>query len=239
MARARRPLQVVGVLAAAALVATGCGGGGETVAPVEGATPTPDGGAGATTVGTPGATDPLTGAPAATDPATGLPVDPAATDSGSTATVPELVGDDVAGGLAAVSDTTPIFDAQAVKTDELPDTDADKGDDATKGTTSTTGTTTESTPAVTYTGAKIYVDGIVHSVNRNGTFPKGNPVFRLLSVSASDIEIALVAGEFTSSGGDGTFLDKGDLVSMVNASEQVTYRVKYLRPIAGTDAVSF
>jgi hypothetical protein len=64
-------------------------------------------------------------------------------------------------------------------------------------------------------------------------------VFRLLSVNGSSIEVELVAGEFTSDGGDGTFLDKGDLVSFVNASEQVTYKVKYLRPIVKTDGLGF
>jgi hypothetical protein len=35
------------------------------------------------------------------------------------------------------------------------------------------------------------------------------------------------------------FLDKGDLVSLVNSSELVTYKVKYLRPIVDTDGISF
>jgi hypothetical protein len=58
-------------------------------------------------------------------------------------------------------------------------------------------------------------------------------------VTANDIEIELIAGEFTSGGGVGTVLDKGELVSLVNSSEQLTYRIKYLRGIASTDSISF
>jgi hypothetical protein len=230
MSSARRTLHATTVLVAAALVASGCGGGGDVPAD-----------AGTTTTPTPGATTPggtvadpgATGTPGATDPATGLPTDPAATASEPTATVPELVGDDVAGGLDPIGDS-PVFDAKAVDPNDI--VDEEKKDETAAADEEKT--TTEA-PKVTYTGAKIYVDGIVHSVNRNGTFPKGNPVFRLLSVTPFDVEIALIAGEFTSSGGEGTYLDKGDLVSLVNASEQVTYRVKYLRPITSTSDITF
>lgn len=242
MARARRSLRTAVILGAAGLVAAGCGGGGEeaVVTPAAGTDPSAPG----TVVGQPGATDPATGQPAATDPATGQPVDPAlgagATDAGaSSATVPDLVGDDVVGGLEPVANT-PLFDAQAVATIEKPKVDDTKTDAFGGGSGGTSGDPEkDAKPAVTYTGAKIYVDGITHTVNASGTFPKGNPVFRLLSVNANEIEIDLVAGEFTSSGGTGTFLDKGDLVSMVNASEQVTYRVKYLRPITSSSDISF
>jgi hypothetical protein len=57
-------------------------------------------------------------------------------------------------------------------------------------------------------------------------------------VTASAIELELVAGEFTDGGGTGAVLDKGDLVSLLNASEQKTYKVKYVRPattVAGGD----
>jgi hypothetical protein len=57
-------------------------------------------------------------------------------------------------------------------------------------------------------------------------------------VEAGSIEIQLVAGEFTSGGGNGVFLDKGQPVSLVNASEQVTYTVRYIRPITDTSGFS-
>ena len=231
MTRARTTIRTVGLLGAAALVAAGCGGGetppATTPTPAPGAT-SPDG----TTV-----VDPA----AAVDPATGLPVDPAATAGAgaATASVPDLSGDDVAGGLGS-TESSPLFLPGAIdteKAEELFKENEKAEDDPATGDTPTI--VEPKAPAVVFSGAKIYVDGIVHDVNTNSTFPKGNPVFRLLSVTASDIEIELVAGEFTSGGGVGTVLDKGELVSLVNSSEQLTYRVKYLRGVAGTDAISF
>lgn len=236
MLRDRRPIHAAIVLVASAFVLAGCGGGGDPGAgdPAAGGTPTPDAGAGTSTVANPGAT----GTTGAVDPVTGLPATDSngTSDGGTTATVPDLVGSNVA-GLEPVTGNTPLFDPNAISEEQLNQQQKDGATGA--GSTTTTETQTETKPTVTYTGAKIYVDGITHTVNRNGTFPKGNPVFRLLSVSGSSIEIELVAGEFTSSGGDGTFLDLGDMVSLVNASEQVTYRVKYLRPITATTGVTF
>jgi hypothetical protein len=63
-------------------------------------------------------------------------------------------------------------------------------------------------------------------------------VFRLVSVTATTAEIELVAGEFTSGGSIGTVLDKGQVVSLVNASEQVTYKVKFESPIASGSGLS-
>jgi hypothetical protein len=232
MSSVRRTIQVLLVLAAAVFVA-GCGGGGDAAAGADaGVTPTPDATGGAATVADPNAAGGATGG---IDPVTGQPLDAAnGASGGAAATVPDLVGDDVSGGLEPVGNNTAMFDAQALSDDEL----KEQGSTSTTE-TDTTKTETATTPKVVYTGAKIYVDGVVHSVNRNQTFPKGNPVFRLISVTASDVEIELVAGEFTSNGGDGTFLDLGDMVSLVNSSEQVTYRVKYLRPITSTTSVAF
>lgn len=227
MASSRRHLWSIVVVTTAVLVASGCGGGEEATAPPvdAGVTPVPATADDASTIGADGTSPQL-------DPVTGLPMESA--DTAPAATVPDLVGDDVSGGLEPVANT-PLFAAGAVKElesnkqqDRSADADTDKSEPA-----------ADPKPKVTFTGAKIYVDGIVHSVNRNGTFPKGNPVFKLLSVNAGEIEIELVAGEFTSGGGVGTFLDKGELVSMVNASEQITYRIKYLRPITSTTSVGF
>jgi len=80
---------------------------------------------------------------------------------------------------------------------------------------------------------------MVYSVNRDGTFPKGNPLFRLTAVSASSIEIELVAGEFTAGGANGTIIDRGQLLTMANASEGTVYRVKYLSPLAASAGVTF
>ena len=241
MTRARTTFRTVGLLGAAALVAAGCGGGDAAVPTTETPAPSPD--PNATTV-----VDPA----AQVDPAIGLPVDPAAAGGAAagagatTASVPELSGDDLGGGLGS-SKTNPIFVPSAISTEEAKDLFAPKADGVSKdgtnvsedGTNLGSGSGGEKAEAPSFSGAKIYVDGIVHDVDKNGSFPKGNPVFRLLSVTGGDIEIELIAGEFTSGGGVGTVLDKGELVSLVNSSEQLTYRIKYLRPISGTDAISF
>lgn len=206
--------------------------------PATGETPAPATDPNNPTIANPG--DP--NATPAVDPVTGLPIDPALAGTevpgATTASVPDLAGDDVAGGLGSTK-SSPLFLPGAVSTEDAKEQFAadEKPDESTTGTG--TDTKVEDKPAVVYSGAKIYVDGIVHDVDKNGTFPKGNPVFRLLGVTANDIEIELIAGEFTSGGGVGTLLDKGELVSMVNSSEQLTYRIKYLRPIASADAISF
>jgi hypothetical protein len=231
MARARVTLRTAALLGASALMAAGCGGGDAAVT---------DTAAPATTGTTPGTTVAGDGTAPAIDPLTGQPVatDGAGATGGATAQIPELEGDDIGGGLGAVSGS-PIFEAGAISPSDFEASEtADATDEVASDTTSTT--TDTSTPvAPTYSGAKIYVDGMVHDVSTNGLFPSENPVFRLLSVSSGDIEIELVAGEFTTGGGTGTVLDKGELVSLVNASEQLTYRIKYLRPITESSSVVF
>lgn len=238
MTRARTTIRTVGLLGAAALIAAGCGGGDAAAPAAAPGTPAPATDATAPTVGADGTITP------AVDPVTGMPIDPAATGAapgGATASVPDLSGDDVAGGLGS-TESSPLFLPGAIDTEKADELFAPKKDVDT-GAAPAAGTATDSsgsdTPAVVYSGAKIYVDGIVHDVDKNGSFPKGNPVFRLLSVTASDIEIELIAGEFTSGGGVGTLLDKGELVSLVNSSEQLTYRIKYMRPISSADSITF
>lgn len=239
MTRARTTIRTVGLLGAAAFIAAGCGGG--DVPPATDASPVPGTNEDGTPIADPNAVDPATGLPidpAALDPVTGLPVDPAgAVPGAATASVPDLSGDDVAGGLGS-TESNPIFLPGAIDTEKAKEAfEEDAKDDSATGDGTKVDTPKE--PAVVYSGAKIYVDGIVHDVNENATFPKSNPVFRLLDVTAGDIEIELIAGEFTSGGGVGTLLDKGELVSLVNSSEQLTYRVKYMRPITASDTISF
>ncbi|MCW2925762.1 MAG: hypothetical protein JWM98_3166 [Thermoleophilia bacterium] len=242
--RTSRAIRTSCILGLVAVVAAGCGGA--AVPPADtGATPAPGTDTSGSTVADPGAT------PGATDPATGLPSDPAAAGTAPSATVPDLSGDDTsssAGFGSAVKDSS-LFSPQAAggaqtsTTETTPGSTLLGGGGATPGASTTPSEPTTPTepakPKVTYSGAKIYVDGMVHTVLKGATFPKGNPVFKLVSVSAGDIEIELVAGEFTSGGGTGTILDKGELVTMANSSEQITYRLKYLTPIAGSDAIGF
>jgi hypothetical protein len=222
------------LLVGSALLIAGCGGApAET--PVDPASPTPATDATGTPVADPGtATTPVL------DPATGLPADPAAAP-GATATVPSLDGGgDLSGGLSAISDKK-LFAAGAADsqsagaltstTSSTPVTD--------KPFESPTTTATSTTTAAKLNGAVIYVNGKTYTVKTNGTFPTGAPVFRLMSVSGGDIEISLLAGEFTGDHSDGLFLDKGDLKQLVDASEQVTYKIKYLRPLTDTSNMGF
>lgn len=213
MMHARRIIRPLALLSCTALVAVGCGG--EEAPAVD-----------------PGATGP---APGVTDtaPLVGGGAPDTAAPSAS-AKLPDLKGGDVNGkGIGGSGGG--LFDALAVSPQAL-------GDENTVPVTPTTPvmpttpvptTPTPTLAAPTFTGAAIYVDGTVYNVEKGDSFPNDEPIFKLVGVSAGAIELELVAGEFTSGGGDGVFLDKGDLVSLVNASEQVTYKVKFLRATEG------
>lgn len=248
MARRRTPARSIALLGATAIIAAGCGGGEETLAPVtESATPAPvtDGSTVADPTA-PQATADLDGDGTLDVDADGDgikdPVDPAA-PLGATASVPNLSGGDIGGGLGTVGGA-PLFEAGAISIEDLEELQDAKEQKAAAGSTvadhstDTTGPSTKE-PAATYTSAKVYIDGIVHEVSKGAAFPKDNPVFRLLQVNAGSIEVELIAGEFTTGGGSGVVLDKGELVSLVNASEQLTYRVKFMRATEGSTAVSF
>lgn len=227
MQRARTAIRTFTLLGAAVLV-TACGGADEAAVDPAAATPIAD--PAASTVAATGAVDPVTG----------QPIDPTALGGDGTggaldalATVPALVGDDVSGGLSDVS-SDPLFQPKAVESELGAEPSSDGGDE-----TASDSDTTDTAPAATkvsYSGAKIYVNGKVYSVNTNGSFPTNNPVFKLVAVSADNLEIELVAGEFTDSS-QGIYLDKGELTSFLNQSEQLTYKVKYLRPITSSDGV--
>jgi hypothetical protein len=217
-----RTLRTLGVLGAAVIIAAGCGGGDDFGG--DAGTVVPDADSGAGLVGEGG--QDLDG--------DGIPDTVPSAQLGATATIPDLSGGEIAGGLSAPSGAAPLFEPGAVKSIESENEGETTKDDA------EAPKATEPPPAAPiYTGARIYVDGVIHEVSKSGAFPKDSPVFRLLSISSRSIEVELIAGEFTSGGGSGVFLDKGELVSLVNASEQLTYRVKFLRPISGATGISF
>ncbi|MEO6866898.1 MAG: hypothetical protein ABI200_02645 [Gaiellales bacterium] len=240
---ATRTMCIIG----AAILVAGCGGGDDAYVD-DGASATPGGDPGGAVVGDPGApVDPgMAGDPGMEgdiDPATGLPMDPAAGgDIGGmdiSETIPNLEGSKISGGLAAVG-ATPLFAPGAVESEKLDDV-LGGGDkvSADKSMNSDAAEKVEKKPVVRFSGAKVFVDGVTHDVKVNGTFPKGDPVFKLISVNGKTIEIELVAGEFTTSGGTGVFLNKGETVSVLNQSEQLNYRVKYLRPVTATASIGF
>lgn len=232
MARPRHVIRTVGLLGAAALVAAGCGGGGEVPAGDPGVgtpspTPAPTDGTGAVTGDSNGDGIADTGVDNDGD---GIP-DPAPTaELGATATIPDLSGGDIGGGGLGSINASPMFEAGAVE--DLADEDDAKDDEEIE----VPDTTTEK-PVEDFAGARIYVDGVIHEVGIQDSFPSDNPVFRLVDVTSSQIEIELIAGEFTVGGGSGTLLDKGELVSLLNSSEQLTYRIKYLRPLSGDSEI--
>ncbi|MCW2949762.1 MAG: hypothetical protein JWN41_775, partial [Thermoleophilia bacterium] len=233
MVRARRILTSFGIVLSAAALAAGCGGAPEA------ATPTP---APATPAPAPDPSGSTVAATTATD-ANGQPIN--ATGLGAAATVPNLAGDDVKGGVTG-ADNTNVFAAGAVSGDDAAGAPADTTTppaSETAGTgagPTTTGSTTSPKPeALALTGAVIYVNGKTYSVTTNGTFPMGSPVFRLVSVDAGSIEVSLLAGEFTGDHSSGLILDKGDLKSLVDASANLTYKVKYLRGIVDTSGQGF
>jgi hypothetical protein len=237
MARFPRIFRSMLVLVGTAAIIAGCGGAAvESPADV---TPTPDTSAsGATVAGTtnPVTSSTLAGGAAAVDPTTGAPI---AGATGATATIPKLAGDDVSGSLSG-GVTKDIFAPAAVDSSTA---------DVSAGVTDTTATSTATNPpeitpptttaAAQLIGATIYVNGKTYTVKTNGTFPVGAPIFRLVSVDAGSIEISLLAGEFTGDHSDGLFLDKGDLKSLVDASADITYKVKFLRALADTSGQGF
>lgn len=238
--RRARMTRTIGILFAAALVAAGCGGGGDEMAPADaGVSPVPGADATQTQIGDAGVGG--TGEQQLDE--NGMPIDPAVGGSelGATGSIPTLSGGDIGGGLGAV-DSTPIFSPGAVGADKIAETETpqDSGE-ANHSMSSDMGATPEKPKpaAPQYAGAKFSVDGVVVTVDKKGAFPKNNPVFRLLSVDAGSVEVELIAGEFTTGGGSGVVLDKGELVSLVNASEQLTYRVKYLRPVTSTNNIEW
>lgn len=222
MMQSRRIIRPLAVLGCTAMLAVGCGGGDEVVPPGPDANPSgidTSGAVGGTGTATPGVTDPAAGGAAPS----------------ASAKLPDLKGGDVQGAGIGGGGGGGLFDALAGGPQPAETVDTTPTlPTSTMPTTPTVPTTpTPTVAAPTFTGAAIYVDGTVYNVEKGESFPKDEPIFKLVGVSAKSIELELVAGEFTSGGGDGVFLDKGDLVSLVNASEQVTYKVKFLRPTEG------
>ena len=213
MMRARSSIGALALVSAMALFAAGCGG---DPAVTEGAT---------------GGNVPTPTTPTPTTPGTvvdgSAPTGGTSVGAGMTAKVPEISAQTLRGRGVSGSGGG-LFSPLAVE--DVGDSTALPTVQPTTPLPTLTETPTIDAPSVVYTGARIYVDGMTHTVNIGESFPKDEPLFKLVSVTPSAIELELVAGEFTDGGGTGTVLDKGDLVSLLNASEQQTYKVKYLGP---------
>ena len=82
---------------------------------------------------------------------------------------------------------------------------------------------TPSTPAAR-AGAQISVNGATAGVSVGASFPSGDPVFRLVSVSGKTAKVAIDGGSYAS--GDSTLtLRKGEPVTLVNTADGTRYRV--------------
>ncbi|MCW2955144.1 MAG: hypothetical protein JWO69_13, partial [Thermoleophilia bacterium] len=152
----------------------------------------------------------------------------------------DLSGGDVGAALGAVTDgplAPRANDTPAESPTKSTGTTPGNETDTTPGST-TPGSLTESATVSAYSGAVISIDGIVYSVTKNGTFPKTNPFLRLVSVTATSVELSLIAGELTTSGAQAFYLDKGRAVGLLNASEQVTYKVRFVRPVENSSGIT-
>lgn len=248
MSKRTRHIAQLTLVVIAALMLAGCGGGEaapdaatpDAAAPV---TPAVDGMDG--TVSDPNA-DP--NAPAI-DPATGLPIDGGV---GAAITVPNLDGGNVDGGLNSLEGGSDVFHSfgyyGGLVSSKNESADAGTGGspaDNEFGTgtggyqTATPGGTEETHSIAPYTQAKVAVNGKIYLLTKNGTFPKApDQLFRLTGITATSVEITLLAGEF-SDGSAGVTLKRGDTFSLVNQSDSMTYKVKLIATMQGTANMGF
>jgi hypothetical protein len=78
------------------------------------------------------------------------------------------------------------------------------------------------------TSARIEVNGAVETVRVRATFPAGDPVFRLASISGGTVRIGLVSGSLE--GGVKTVeVRVGESVVLVSQPDGLRYRIKILR----------
>jgi hypothetical protein len=82
------------------------------------------------------------------------------------------------------------------------------------------------TPAVSQT-VSVSVNGVVSRVGRDGTFPNGKPVFRLVSWTKTGARIGIVGGSYST--GDPTLaLEVGKPVTLENTSDGQRYKLLLL-----------
>ena len=77
------------------------------------------------------------------------------------------------------------------------------------------------------TSAQVEVNGAVETVRVRTSFPAGDPVFRLASISAGTVRIGLVAGSFDG-GAETVEVRVGESVVLVSKPDGLRYRIKVL-----------
>lgn len=75
--------------------------------------------------------------------------------------------------------------------------------------------------------AQISVNGQRQGVSVDATFPSGDPVFKLVSVSARSARVAIDGGSYAS-GATTIILKKGEPVTLVNTADGTRYRVVFV-----------
>ncbi len=73
-------------------------------------------------------------------------------------------------------------------------------------------------------GAQMSVNGTTEGVSVDATFPSADPVFRLVSVTATSVKVAVDGGSYAS-GNPTITLKKGEPVTLVNTADGTRYRV--------------
>jgi hypothetical protein len=103
------------------------------------------------------------------------------------------------------------------------------GATVTPSTTGTTPTNTSTTTTATVPAevVSISVNGNVSKVGKDGTFPSGSPVFRLVSFAKGTAEIGIVGGSYQSGGATLT-LEQGKAVTLMNTSDNKRYKLVLL-----------
>ena len=93
--------------------------------------------------------------------------------------------------------------------------------------TTPTGTSTTTTATVSAEVVNISVNGSVSKVGKDGTFPSGSPVFRLVSFGKGTAEIGIVGGSYQSGGATIT-LQQGKALTLMNTSDNKRYKLVLL-----------
>ena len=101
------------------------------------------------------------------------------------------------------------------------------GATVTPSTTPAGGTTTTTTTAAPTETVAISVNGKTQRVGKDGTFPSGAPVFRLVSFGSGTAEVGIVGGSYQT-GGQTLTLERGKSVTLMNTSDGKRYTLELL-----------
>lgn len=89
--------------------------------------------------------------------------------------------------------------------------------------TATTSTPTKP-PAVAPTSAVLSVNGVQESITTGGTFPSANPMFQLVSLTATAAKVTVIGGSYAS-GASTLTLTVGKPVTLVNTADGTRYKL--------------